>query len=1287
MSSIQFLGLASGTDWNSIINQLVEVERKPLEQLITQRSKLLFNQSVMSSVNTRLGKFDTMLSSLRFESTFLSRNVETSNTARVSATAEAGAAIGTHNVEISRLAKAGRAASGLDGELYSKVANISTVQTMGIASLTPYGDFQATRALGSTLIKDTVQAGRAGAVITKGDTISISGLLKDSTAVSGTFTFNGDSTDTLERLGTTIAQIFQGEIAASVGTDGEIVLIETDPTIAGDVTFNTTTPPLSIAFNDTDFSGSTLVFTNGNNVAGGPATTRRLVGTQTFTSAGVLETNSATDLATLDQVISGILDVGDVIRITGTESGGGAITAVDFSYTGAAGGQTIADLVAAISGAFITADATYENGKLVLTGTASGSSQISLALEFVDQGGATEMQLGGFSVAESGRDAKAQMVTTGGFTVEGTGRHLLSSTNGRAGLIHGGTLISDLSNTLSSHLVTEFDMLTIDVDGAAGGISPVTITGLSEYSTVQDLIDAINTQVPAVTAQLVPSGGSYLLDLSANEGGKDIRIYDVAGGILDRLIKAAATDLDSATNDTTWTFGATTSTTEATIVDWFTPDNGGPAQRRVWIGSEGGSVIGLIGGVAINGAGGNINPGIASIVTANSAELNTQQAMYSYIFGSNQIAVSPATQIPALNPALTLAQAGFATTPQNSSASPNFHTDGFFTINGVRINVGDVDVVTVNDVLATINSSGAGVTATFDEANLRFLLRANSTGASSITLGGGGDTSNFLFLAGLTDTNGGVQVLGQQRGQVDRELPLAQAGFTNTINSGIFTINGTHIVIDAGVDSLNDVIRKINNSGAGVTASYDPVADKLTLSQKLDASTTAFRITVGDAADTSSFLEAVQLTVNTNVTTFVGSVRETAQFIVDGVNYTRNSNSVDDVIEKVKLALNALTDGPESVTITADTERMQTALLDFVVEYNTTMELLNAKPLSRQERLETAELTEEQANTMTFQQVEDYLSKRETLLTRQFLAQDTSIRQIIRRIQNLITGPVSNDGEFESISQLGLTTSEVGAGVEAAAASQGRLLAPTSDRETLQTLLETNATLQQAITDGGEELYALFANMLESRYTHAGSRDLSSGMPVTTELRFTIGDGTSTAEVRFGPGTYSQSTILNVINSQLNSAGLSSSMLPYFDALNQLNLRVAKSETQSYLQLLDLSSGADSLQSLLGWQPGIFFGPDPDLAGGIARRTRQYVQSITGSGGIVLERIKQNGSYDRQIQVYDDAISRMEENSAEYEQRLREKFARLETQLSQLQSQSAAIEAAIAKMQNSSSGS
>jgi flagellar capping protein FliD len=138
-------------------------------------------------------------------------------------------------------------------------------------------------------------------------------------------------------------------------------------------------------------------------------------------------------------------------------------------------------------------------------------------------------------------------------------------------------------------------------------------------------------------------------------------------------------------------------------------------------------------------------------------------------------------------------------------------------------------------------------------------------------------------------------------------------------------------------------------------------------------------------------------------------------------------------------------------------------------------------------------------------------------------------------------------------------------------------------------------------------------------------------------------------------------------------------MLVYYDALNQLSIRVTNQGSQSILQLLDRSTGTDSLLSLLGWTPGNYYGSDPELAGGVALRTREYIQDITGVGGVILERIKDNGSFDRQIGTYDDAIQRMEESLVNYEQRLRDQFARLEVQLAELEAQSASLESALAQ--------
>jgi flagellar hook-associated protein 2 len=112
--------------------------------------------------------------------------------------------------------------------------------------------------------------------------------------------------------------------------------------------------------------------------------------------------------------------------------------------------------------------------------------------------------------------------------------------------------------------------------------------------------------------------------------------------------------------------------------------------------------------------------------------------------GPGAYAATSTSSIGGINVGATLNtsnNAGFATAV----------TAGKFSINGVVFSV-DPAVNNLNDVLQQINSSSAGVTATYDSANDRVLLTAKAAGPQGISVGGAGDTSNFLQAAGfLTD--------------------------------------------------------------------------------------------------------------------------------------------------------------------------------------------------------------------------------------------------------------------------------------------------------------------------------------------------------------------------------------------------------------------------------------------------------------------------------------------------------------------------------------------------------
>jgi flagellar hook-associated protein 2 len=119
-------------------------------------------------------------------------------------------------------------------------------------------------------------------------------------------------------------------------------------------------------------------------------------------------------------------------------------------------------------------------------------------------------------------------------------------------------------------------------------------------------------------------------------------------------------------------------------------------------------------------------------------------------FGGGVYTATSTGNVGGINVGATLSSAnnaGFATAV----------TAGNFSINGVVFSV-DPAANNLNDVLQQINTSSAGVIATYDAANDRVVLTAKSSGPQGISLGKSGDTSNFLqaagFLTNYTQPNG-----------------------------------------------------------------------------------------------------------------------------------------------------------------------------------------------------------------------------------------------------------------------------------------------------------------------------------------------------------------------------------------------------------------------------------------------------------------------------------------------------------------------------------------------------
>lgn len=149
--------------------------------------------------------------------------------------------------------------------------------------------------------------------------------------------------------------------------------------------------------------------------------------------------------------------------------------------------------------------------------------------------------------------------------------------------------------------------------------------------------------------------------------------------------------------------------------------------------------------------------------------------------------------------------------------------DGSFTINGVSIGY-NVNTDTLKTVLAKINSSGAGVTASYDATNDRFLLVNNSTGDIGI---GANEVSG-----GLADAMGLTSGSSLQRG-----------------NNAQFTVNGG--------DTITTTSNTLTSSQHGITGLSIKVDSVGTQTITVAANTTKMKAALQDFIDKFNAVQAL----------------------------------------------------------------------------------------------------------------------------------------------------------------------------------------------------------------------------------------------------------------------------------------------------------------------------------------------------------------------------------------------------------------------------------------------
>ena len=304
-----------------------------------------------------------------------------------------------------------------------------------------------------------------------------------------------------------------------------------------------------------------------------------------------------------------------------------------------------------------------------------------------------------------------------------------------------------------------------------------------------------------------------------------------------------------------------------------------------------------------------------------------------------------------------LASAGASITPVN--APPGSSNKGQITIDGVAIAY-DVNADTLQSFIARANTalSSAGIAASLASDGAGHVT---VTSAQPLTLGSASDSGNLLAVLKLDTaqvTFGGGNYTATSTSNIGGINLGAtfntgnNAGFATAVTSGKFSINGVVFNVSNSGNNLSDVLKQINGSSAGVTATYDAANDRVLLTAKAAGPQ---GISIGGAGDTSNFLQAVGFLTDYTKPNQVSAgaavnVGKSAHVqYVDNAGSAHdvysNTNDVTTVVPGVDLKLQQAVDGvtipPVTITVSSDSSGLQTAIKTWTAAYNAVIDEIN----------------------------------------------------------------------------------------------------------------------------------------------------------------------------------------------------------------------------------------------------------------------------------------------------------------------------------------------------------
>ncbi|PRO65631.1 flagellar filament capping protein FliD [Alkalicoccus urumqiensis] len=213
--------------------------------------------------------------------------------------------------------------------------------------------------------------------------------------------------------------------------------------------------------------------------------------------------------------------------------------------------------------------------------------------------------------------------------------------------------------------------------------------------------------------------------------------------------------------------------------------------------------------------------------------------------------------------------------------------------------------------------------------------------------------------------------------------------------------------------SMNDVLKLINRSPAGVSTFFDDGSDRVSIIRRDSGIHVPEGETGAEMRFSGGFLEhALKLDDSAE------TAAENAVFTVNGLTTERRSNTFD--INGVQVTLQDTFSGKNvQLGVSRDTDKIMETITSFVEEYNSLIELINGK-VGEEHYRDYAPLTEEQRRELSEREAELWDEKAMSGLLRN----DSLLRRGVTDFRQQLYGRVDGDGSsaFVQLTQIGITT-------------------------------------------------------------------------------------------------------------------------------------------------------------------------------------------------------------------------------------------------------------------------